>query len=585
MFKTKNECSCYKYEVSFLDILEPFVELSKDILNSPSDEVTLIDLIDFSLIDAEFQNKVDKNVIERKRLIREISKRNKSMVVKKEELRKNELEYERLILQSSSVFSDYMNYMTFHDSNLETLKNSSLLFILKSEKILVSANERNLGVIQNIISKFGIINNFQTKLKGEYLKSATTNFSKFDKTSFYQSSSWISVDKKDIVYCPVMNFNFIDTDKIESDLCERNDIWVNVQQVKKQFNVELKFESFELIKSKGTNVILGFRVDNYFFSLILDIKSLIRKENIVEFYWLLIIRDVYRQQPPVSKSLSVTIEEFNKVAKQEDFINLLSFLKKNLYLQDKVIDIQYDVFFDSVISINALQHIEDYEFYLPNLDNEEKSILGIYKEIKKPNETFYNLIHWINNKDNNKYNHFHKEEPQERRKKALKALKPEISFYFRSKFFEDYVFSILQDLGLKFTSNYHLLLKDNTLFEIDYLINVGNDIYIVETKTKMSSHYIEAFEKKSEKILSELKDFEGSIKFLLISAFSDDNCELYKYYIENSILPELNTHREGLSTKTYCFNIPIYSQTNKVITCISEPVYDNLKKIISDICQ
>ena len=73
--------------------------------------------------------------------------------------------------------------------------------------------------------------------------------------------------------------------------------------------------------------------------------------------------------------------------------------------------------------------------------------------------------------------------------------------------------------------------------------------------------------------------------FLLISAFSDENCELYKYYIESEGKPELNTHRDGLSTKSYYFDIPISSQAGKNITCISEPVYDNLKNIIFDICK
>jgi len=584
MFKIKNEYSCCKYDVSFLDILEPFVELSKDILTSS--DVSLIDIIDFSTIDIEFYQQIERNIADRKRLKKEISKKRKTNItLKKDELRKREEEYKRFISQSSTIFSDYMNSKSFDDTNLETIKNSSILFILKSNNIFVSSTDRNLGVIQNILSKFGVINNFQKKIKGELLRTATANFKKFDKTSFYQSCGWITVDKKDIVCCPIIDFDFIDSDLIESDFCEKNDLWVNIQQIKKQFEIELRFDSYELIKSKETNELLGFRIDNYFFSTVLDVKSLIRKDRIVEFYWLLIKRDVYRQQPLNIKPLSEKIENFNIATKQEEFINLLSYLKKNLYLQDIEIDIQYEPFFDSVISVSDLQYVEDFEFYLPNIDTQEKSILGIYKEIKKPNETFYNLIHWINNKDDLKYDHFHKEEPQEKKKKALKALKPEISFYFRSKFFEDYVKSILTTLGLKFTSNYHLLLKDNTLFEIDFLINVGNDIYFVETKTKMSSQYIQAFEKKCDIILNNLIGFEGSIKFLLISAFSDDNCELYKYYIENALSPELNTLRAGLSTKTYCFDIPISSQTDKSIICISEPVYDKLKTLISNKCR
>lgn len=137
---------------------------------------------------------------------------------------------------------------------------------------------------------------------------------------------------------------------------------------------------------------------------------------------------------------------------------------------------------------------------------------------------------------------------------------------------------------MEFTANYNLILKDETACEIDFLIYYNSTIYFIEAKTKMSSFYIDSYEKKCNKILNNLNGIEDKVKFILISAFSDENCEQYKYYIEKSDKPELNVIRPGLATKTYHFDVPIQSHAGHEITCISEPVYDKLKTIISNIC-
>jgi len=583
MFTIKNRYSTSKFNVDVLELLEPFIDLSKVILNESKKEISLIDIVDFSNIDINFLKAVTE-IRAKIKILKKETRKSRNNPVKIEEYTKTIEEYEGYKLKSHSIFSNYILSECLNENNLKKISTSNVLFIIKSEKIILSFDEKNREIIKALVSKFGIIKNYQASLNKGHLSKSTVYFNKFEKPAFYNSGNWISTDELDLIYCPIIEFDFIDKNLVELDYCEGSDIWVNEKFLKKQFKIELTSDTYQFVRNKESNKLIGFKIDNYFFSTISDIKPIIYKERIVDFYWLLISRNIYRQQSITVKPLSLQINNFNLATKKESFINTLSYLEKNLYLQNRTIDEEFASFFDSVISVNELDYVNGFEFYLPNIDTQEKSILGIYKE-QKAGEKHYNLVHWINNKDGSMINHFHKEVPIEKKKKALNALKPEISFYFRSKFFEDYVYSIFEDLGLKFTSNYHVLLKDGTPFEIDFLINVGNDIYIVETKTKMSSQYIEEFEKKSEKFLSELKDFEGSIKFLLISAFSDDNCELYKYYIEHSRTEELNTRRAGLFTKTYCFDIPIHSASDKKITCISEPVYDNLKKIIFDICQ
>ncbi len=585
MFKIKNECSCCKYDVNFLDILEPFIELSKDIMTKTIKDAKLVDIVDFNIINEEFQKKLDRNLKDNSRLKKEIAKKNKNLIEKKNDLKKNENEYERLIFESEEVFEEYLTGKVFNVKNLEFLNNTGILFLLKIDKKFVSSDDRYPHSINNLLSKFGVINNFQTLLKGELLKSTTANFKKFDKIQFYQTNDRLNIEKLNVIYCPLIEFSFIDQEKRQIEYCEKDDVWVNVPKIKKQFNIDIQLLNIELIKLYDSSRIIGLKVDDYFLSFDFDLKSIISSEKIAEFYWLLIKRDVYRQQAKSLRSaLSVPVENFKRVVREENFINLLSNLKKNLYLQNQVLEPQFEVFFDSVLSLSALKHIEDYEFYVPDINEADKSILGIYKEYKKPNEKYYNLIHWVTNKDNGNYNHFHEEDLKPKQKNLLKAIKPEISFYFRSKFFEDYLYSILKELELEFTANYNLILKDETACEIDFLIYYNSTIYFIEAKTKMSSFYIDSYEKKCNKILNNLNGIEDKVKFILISAFSDENCEQYKYYIEKSDKPELNVIRPGLATKTYHFDVPIQSHAGHEITCISEPVYDKLKTIISNIC-
>lgn len=582
MFEIKNRYYCFKYDINFIDILDPFIELSKDILTINIKEAELVDVVDFSIINEEFQNKFDKYL---KDNIKEI-KPNDSLVEKQEEIQNSKTEeYERLIFESKDVFEQYLTQKVFGASNLKSLINTGILFLLRIDKKIVSYDDQSINSLNKLLSEFGVINYFQTLLKGDLLKSATTNFNKFDKIQFYQTNDKLSTEKLNIVYCPIIEYNFIDTTKIQLDYCEKDDVWINVTQIKKKFNIDIQLSDIKLVKLNDSSHIIGLKVGDYFLSFDFDMKSIISIDKIVEFYWLLIYRDVYRQQPEKLRSLLPSlVQEFNKAVRKESFINLLSQLKKNLYLEDQVIAPEFEVFFDSVLSLNSLKHIENYEFYVPDSDGSGKPILGIYKEDKKPKETYYNLIHWVTNKDDRNYNHFHEETPQSKQKKILKALKPEISFYFRSNFFEDYVSSILDELKLKYTSNYNLILKDESACEIDFLIYNNSTIYFIEAKTKLSSFYIDNYEKKCNKILNNLNGIEDKVKFLLVSAFSDRNCEQYKYYIEKSDKPELNVNRPGLATKTYYFDIPIQSHAGHEITCISEPVYDKLKTIISNIC-
>jgi len=343
----------------------------------------------------------------------------------------------------------------------------------------------------------------------------------------------------------------------------------------------------DYILLKSDNQIIGFSVDNNAFLFTKDVNKIIDKKYTLDYYWILFKRNIYRKTQPSHIINHEIVNDFNKNSTIESFTNLLSNLKKNLYIEGINIPVEYNDFFEKAISISNLDHIQGYEFYLPDIREEKKTLLGIYHNDKKPSETHYNLINWITNEDEN-VNLFTNDNSKFNPKKIVSILKPEISFYFRNRYFEDFFERILKELGFDFLSNYELeYINRIGCCEIDFLIKTESKLYIVETKTKLSREYIEKFEKTCDILIKEMAPIISNIEFLIVSAFSDDNCNVYKYYIEQGKKdhPNINSKRDEINTIPYWFELPILNNAEKKLTCIAEPSFEKLKAIILDKCK
>ena len=584
MFKIQTNIKCYSYSIDLIEVLSPFIELIKDIVSyEKKKQYSIIDIIDFEKIDLEFHLKIrdlHSEQYSHDKLTRSNKKSNKSSHPNLELIEKQK-EIENLSLE---ILSSYFLKIIFSNENIDNQSNT--IFIQKVEKIIVLENSKSPNdSLINILSKFGILTKFIQLIKNDLGKECISKLTKFDNQFLFIGNRSVNIDLKSNLNCPIIELRFLDENIISKDFAEQEDIWINEKLYKKRYYTKLNSDEFYILK-KGKQII-GFCKSDIAFLYTKDIDVLIKDEFLLDYYWLLLKRNIYRKRIIDSIDNDPLVDEFNLQTTDEDFTNLLSNLKKNLYIEQYDIPEKYEKFFEKGISLRELKHIDGYQFFLPDIASEKKSLLGIYHEDKPKKEDYYNLIHWIYNDNEKDLHQFTKETPDRIKKKIINILKPEISFYFRHKFFEDFFEKILKEIeGIEYLSNYILDYKDDSECEIDFIIKTSTKVIFVETKTKLNSYVIDSFEKKCSKLNNEMLAIHENIEFMIIGAFSDDSCNKFKFYIERDKLihNDQNSKRENLSILPYWFDIPI-SNSDKELTCIAEPSFDKLKAIILDKCK
>jgi|GEM_PF-1904893 len=592
MFKNKKNTKRYTYSVILEDVLESFIEFIKEITSiEKKEKLSIIELIDFSKVDTVFNeiginlkselynlNKLTKKELKKKipnpRIIKDL--KDKSLIFK-EQL----IDHEN---NGLSILSTFFLNNILSTENLNSLSLQNILFIDKLQNIIVfedSLNDKNIFFI--IISRYGIVSKLIALLKVSLNEGIKDQLNTFNNWIINRES--VKFELETNLKCVILNESFLDKISIKREIMEKEDVWINQKAIKKYYNISLSVSDYFLLKSD--NQIIGFSVDNTAFLIAKDLTKILDSNYIFEYYWILFKRNVYRKNQQSHNINHDIVNDFNKNSIIESFTNLLSNLKKNLYIEGIDIPVEYNIFFENAISISNLDHISGYEFYLPDIREGKKTLLGIYHNDKKPSETHYNLINWITNEDEN-VNLFTNDDNKKKPKKIVSILKPEISFYFRYRYFEDFFERILKDLEFDFLSNYELeYISQVGCCEIDFLIKSGSKLYIVETKTKLTREYIEKFEKTCDNLIKEMSPIISNIEFIIVSAFSDDNCNVYKYYIEEGkkVHPEYNCKREEISTIPYWFEFPILNNAEKKLTCIAEPSYEKLKAIILEKCK
>jgi hypothetical protein len=249
---------------------------------------------------------------------------------------------------------------------------------------------------------------------------------------------------------------------------------------------------------------------------------------------------------------------------------------------------KFKVFFNEVMLLDKLKHLDEYEFLLSS--NDQNTALGIYSTEKKG--TSYNLLHWINHNGADKVAHFNGNKTSNKKDKLLiSTLKPEVCYYFLEKYFEDLLEDIFKSNTYKYLSNINLNKKSISFScEIDFLVYANNKFYYIEAKTKLSKLYIEGFLKKASAMMDKfnsilLKGVE--IEFVLLGGYSDNNVKDFQYFIdsfEGQNDEGYNVNREELYSMPYHFKVPIPDIKGKEIICIAEPEYEELEKLVVKIC-
>lgn len=588
MFKSQSKYKLFSYSILFEEITNPFIELISDFLSiDKEDNWGIITAIDFNNIDKHLADEIQK-----------LKKKNFSFNKdKKLHCKKKKILTEDLINRQEDIennvqklkkwgyesINEYFLNEVFSSDNLSKYGKSRIVLLDKVNKFIIAENDNILDIIVKVLSRSQLISRLITYVK----KKGNINFEKlinFDGENLYKPH--INIEQLYSLPCPAINLSYL-KESFTKIPTESTDIWIYKDFFNKYILSDANTSSESIYIIQNEDKLIGVNIGNICFIYESNPTSLIKEENLLDYYWCLLKNNIYRLPEQNDNYRSELVNKFNQEAKKENFTYLLSNLQKNLYIEDIEIAHEFKDFFESNFKINELKHLLGYELYLPYTSNPESSLIGIYHTDKKPSEKHYNLIHWISNhKEEDKIYEFSKETPVAKRKKIIQVLKPEISFYFRHKFFEDFFEEILKKLKVQYVSNYKIKYKSNDQeAEFDFIIKTAQKIYVIELKTKLRNEEISKYERKCKKLIEEIPLSENNLEFLIIGALSDENCETYKYYIQEgqAIHPNYNTKREDVHTIPYWFSFPIVSSSKK-LTCIAEPSYERLKSIIDEIC-
>lgn len=589
MFRSQSKYKLFSYSILFEEIVSPFLDLISDFLSiDNSANWGIITAIDFNSINKSLSDEIEKLKNQNKTYedkIREVDQKKKpipSELIKK----KNEIDekVETLKFEANKELNKYFFDKIFSSKNLSKY-GKKIILIDKANYRIISENENTYDILVKILAKSGLISQL-INLSNKNKHFSFDKLLNFDNENLYRSNN-VTIEELSTLICPVINLLYL-KESITKIPFENSDFWIDRIFFEKYYLSETFAPSQKAYLLKENDKIIGINIDKICFIYESNPMSFIDEKYLLDFHWCLLKNNIYRVIEHQENYKSQLVDAFNNETKKEDFTCLLSNLQKNLYIENTSIPTLYKKYFEEAFNISGLKHLAGYELYLPRNNAPDSSLIGIYHTDKKPSEKHFNLVHWISShKETNKIYEFSKETPVTKNKNLVYVLKPEISFYFRHKYFEDFFESILKESKLQYISNYKVKYKsDNQESEFDFMIKTDDKIYIIELKTKLRNEEISKYEKKCSRLMKEIPSLYDKVEYVIIGALSDDNCKTYKYYIDEGQKehPDYNIKREGVFTIPYWFEFPIESSTKKM-TCIAEPSYERLKSIINEICK
>ena len=477
----------------------------------------------------------------------------------------------------------WCNHQIYQTYNLSIFSNRNIIFIDKRNNIVFSnlkseINQENLleDKIIQLCVKSNLLLELSKYITSNELKLLTNNV--LSKLTVSSPNNVAKLEQTTQLKCLFIKKEWLNANLFDEPAAA-NDFWINETYAKKiSLNIET-LEKVSILRNKSDNEI-GYVVnDSDVFLSIQDPSKVIKPDKLVEYYWHLFNQDIYKRPIQLPRMTIALVEQFKDALKSDELTFLLSNLKKNLYLQNNcIVPEKYTHFFESCISFDELEHVENYEFFVRENELDENSVLGIYQNTRNKSDKHYNLIHWFRGASGGKIERYKSRKSNLTPKNKLAILKPEISFYFQEKFFEDFVETMLTEMSMKFRSNYTFSYKGGRDGEIDFIVFTGRKLYIIETKTKLNVDNIEKTIRNVEYFNSAFSIISENIDYLILAPYSDNSCERYKSNFEEKSM--YNTNRANLATLPYKFNLPI---RDKTITCIAEPSYEKLKNLLQEI--
>jgi hypothetical protein len=488
-----------------------------------------------------------------------------------------------------AFISGYYNQsLPYIDDFLSGCENSDIILINKKQSYFIGKGERAKERLIPALKAAKILKNLVSNIASDKIRNSLEKINLFENDIFYKNTI-IAIKQVSQPLLPVLSVDFLDMQLVDFEQTDKDDYWINFQFYNSLGYDFTEVEEYIIVCDKEYKKEIGLLVNDVLLPFAnLNLNNFILTEKLHNYYWLL-LKETYSHKKQLPEVTNPEIEEFKDQRNDVELNHLLSFLKNNFYLSDgALIKAKFNNFFNSVVFLDKLDFLSDYQFLMSS-NIEEETALGIYSTVKK--ESSYNLLHWLNHNGLEKINHYRSTSPIEKSKKLIYTLKPAICYYFLEKYFEDFFENILHKNAYDYFANHIFNDRGQIFCEVDFFINTGNKFYYVETKTKLSKFYIDDFLKKSSKMMDKFRDMYDkglTIEFILLTGYSDNNVKDYQYFIDESSTMKdkgYNSKREGLNSIPYFFQVPIPDKEGSKILCIAEPEYDKLQNIVLQICQ
>lgn len=459
----------------------------------------------------------------------------------------------------------------------------SLLCVTKecNEEKLKSLLEKSLRKSNPILSLLKVIDN-----EDDSILSGMIN------KGLYEIAASKTINDVDLrsQYAPIYLLSDFSIDKEKLHTCELNssDYWINDNLFKDILGIEeYNINSVIAFSKNNCNSVSnmhGIILGDYLVPLINDFKN----EYIgnINAFWRELKFGVYHHKSDNDGryKLNQIQQQFLTEAKNEIVTNKLSFLVDNLYIpQEYITQIDgIEDFFNDVTIIDNLSELENYEFFASDGLGQEGPFIGIHKKDKAGSQS-YKLLHYICKRGNNFVNTRGIEKAISLKKTNVKILKPELSFYYLLRYFEDFVsmaFDEIKNEGLNidFITNQHVSIENNN-FEIDIMAFNGKNVYIIELKTNLSLDYIVAYQKKCNKWISFNKDYPQNIKFVMLGSFAKETLKICNGKNEDG--GEYNGTRPGMFGNVHNFSVEL--DNDNELLCFTESSFERLKRKLLNI--
>jgi len=560
MFENNGGLVCYNYNVNLTEIIDPICRLLIDIVKSQESKLLSHNLLDKVFCCDKVLKNIDLEDLEVDDFISELCRYLESEFIKTENAK-------------------------------EILVKSEILFLLKSQNLVfgIKKTEKEIkNTISKILSNYNPIDKLFELIKFDDLHVYKSQIGHIIHKAFYEKAVIIKSSKA-IPSAPIY-WTFLDSNLLKNISIDVEDVWINKKELINKFDITLENTEniSEVFKQEQS---IGIKIGNIFIPK-MNLNEFINQVHYFEYNWRM-FKYVYKNNDSQNIFNNYEILNLFKANSTEADLNkLLSYLNYNLYINSNHESHigKYSNFFEEIQQLEALDYLKKYSFYVPKGNNktEFSSVFGVYTKEKEGNS--YNLLHWIDYEKNNKKNRFFRDNQcVEKDPSHIFILRPEISFYYISKYFEELLFSAIKSCeNVELLTNFTLIKKGETTkyMEIDCLIKTKSKFIFIEAKTKLTKYYIEDTIAKFTKINKLVSEFNPKImiEFVLIAAYSDETCESYKYFIDKSTKKSNNILRDGLNTKTFNFDVPLAEFKDLNMTCIAEPVFEELKKEIKNLC-